>query len=109
MACSSFLVKLTRTRTSHFIFKPYGPTGPILGLLRLVKKFKEDNERVRYFKPDEEESLEEVIDFAPSHLKSFILLTRHTGMRSGEALNLKIKQVDLQERIILLTKTKRGK
>jgi hypothetical protein len=23
--------------------------------VRLVKKFKEDNERVRYFKPDEEE------------------------------------------------------
>src|SRR5262245_28054934 len=37
MACSSFLVKFTRTRTSHFIFKPYGPTGPILGLLRLLK------------------------------------------------------------------------
>src|SRR5215471_10566345 len=30
-------------------------------------------------------------------------------MRSGEALNLKIKQVDLQERTILLNKTKRGK
>jgi Site-specific recombinase XerD len=30
-------------------------------------------------------------------------------MRSGEALNLKIGQVDLQERTILLTKTKRGK
>ena len=77
--------------------------------VRLVKKFKEDNERIRYFKPDEEEGLEEVIDFAPSHLKSFIILTRHTGMRSGEALNLKIKQVDLQERTILLNKTKRGK
>jgi integrase len=30
-------------------------------------------------------------------------------MRSGEALSLKIGQVDLQERTILLTKTKRGK
>jgi integrase len=71
-----------------------------------VKKFKEDNARIRYFKPDEEEGLEEVIDFAPSYLKSFVILTRHTGMRSGEALNLKIEQVDLQERTILLTKTK---
>jgi hypothetical protein len=53
--------------------------------VRLVKKFKEDNERVRYFKPDEEEGLEEVIDFAPSYLKSFVILTRHTGVRSGEA------------------------
>ncbi|MBO0861770.1 MAG: hypothetical protein J2P21_25435 [Chloracidobacterium sp.] len=66
--------------------------------VRLVKKFKEDNARIRYFKPDddddEEEDLEEAIDFAPSYLKSFVILTRHTGMRSGEALNLKIKQVD---------------
>lgn len=77
--------------------------------VRLVKKFKEDNARIRYFKPDEEEGLEEVIDFAPSYLKSFVILTRHTGMRSGEALNLKIKQVDLQERAIILTKTKGGK
>jgi hypothetical protein len=30
--------------------------------VRLVKKFKGENERVRYFKPDEEEGLEEVID-----------------------------------------------
>ena len=77
--------------------------------VRLVKKFKEDNERIRYFKPDEEAGLEEVIDFAPSYLKSFVILARHTGMRSGEALNLKIKQVDLEERTIHLTKTKRGK
>jgi integrase len=77
--------------------------------VRLVKKVKEDNERVRYFKPDEEEGLEEAIDFAPSYLKSFIILIRHTGMRSGEALNLKIKQVDLHERTILLAKTKRGR
>jgi integrase len=77
--------------------------------VRLVKKFREDNERIRYFKPAEEEGLEEVIDFAPSYLKSFVILTRHTGMRSGEALNLKIEQVDLQERTILLTKTKGGK
>ncbi len=77
--------------------------------VRLVKKFKEDNERVRYFKPNEEEGLEEAIDFAPSYLRSFVVLTRHTGMRSGEALTLKIDQIDLQERTILLTKTKRGK
>jgi site-specific recombinase XerD len=77
--------------------------------VRLVKKFKEDNERIRYFKPDEEEGLEEAIDFAPSYLKSFVLLTRHTGMRSGEALSLKIEQVDLQSRTILLTRTKGGK
>jgi len=77
--------------------------------VRLVKKFKEDNERIRYFKPDEEEGLEEVLDFAPSYLKSFVILTRHTGMRSGEALSLKIDQVDLQSRTILLTRTKGGK
>jgi integrase len=77
--------------------------------VRLVKKFKEDNARVRYFKPDEEEGLEEVIDFAPTYLKSFIILTRHTGMRSGEAPNLKIEQVDLHDRTILLAKTKGGK
>jgi site-specific recombinase XerD len=77
--------------------------------VRLVKKFREDNERVRYLSPDEEQGLEDVLRFAPPYLQAFIVLTRHTGMRSGETLNLKIEQINLQDRTILLTRTKSGK
>ena len=42
-------------------------------------------------------------------MKPIVLCALHTGMRKGEILNLKWKDVDLSDRIVLLEKTKNNR
>ncbi|HOK56911.1 MAG TPA: tyrosine-type recombinase/integrase [bacterium] len=68
-----------------------------------IKLFKENNQRVRYLTDDEEEKL---LKIAPEPLKSIIIVGLNTGMRQGEILNLRWKDIDLKEGIIIIGDSK---
>jgi len=68
-----------------------------------IKLFKENNQRVRYLTEEEEEKL---LKIAPQPLKSMVILALNTGMRQGEILNLKWKDIDLKEGIIIIQDSK---
>lgn len=72
-----------------------------------VKLFSEkDTQKERILEHDEEARL---FKESPKHLKPILLVALHTGMRRGEILNLKWKQVDLEKRMISVQQTKSGK
>ena len=63
--------------------------------------------RLRYLTEDE---IQEIIKNAiPLHLKVFYIIAFTTGMRKSEILNLKWKDIDLKEGILLIEITKSGK
>ena len=68
-----------------------------------IKLFKENNQRVRYLTEEEEERL---LKIAPQPLKSMVILALNTGMRQGEILNLKWRDIDLKESIIIIQDSK---
>lgn len=68
-----------------------------------IKLFKENNQRVRYLTEEEEEKL---LKIAPEPLKSMIIIALNTGMRQGEILNLKWRDIDLNEGIIIIQDSK---
>jgi integrase len=74
-----------------------------------VQKLREDNQRVRYLLPDEEERLMAALTGPRTYLKPIVLLAIHTGMRRGEILNLKWANVDFSREVIHVVKTKNGK
>ena len=76
-------------------------TNPV----RSVKKFKENNERVRYLTEDEESCLRTLF---PEQHWLLIEVALHTGMRRGEQLNLKWKDVDFLTRTITIPRSKPG-
>jgi len=68
-----------------------------------VRLFRENNQRVRYLERHEAERL---IKAATEPLKSIIVIALNTGMRRGEILNLKWKDVDFHGKVITLWDTK---
>ena len=68
-----------------------------------IKLFKENNKRVRYLTDDEEKKL---LKLSPEPLKSIILIALNTGMRRGEILNLKWRDIDIKEGIIIVQDSK---
>jgi integrase len=74
-----------------------------------IKRKAENNDRIRFLTPQEEERLTAVIrEHWPHYLPVFIL-SLHTGMRRSEQLSLKWTDVNLDSRILTLWKTKSGK
>jgi len=76
-----------------------------LKLVRMVKPLEENNRRLRFLTIEECQTL---IDCCAPHLKPIVTVALHTGMRRGEILGLKWKQVDLNHGFILLDTTKNG-
>ncbi len=72
---------------------------------RKVKLFRENNARLRYLTPEEAKRL---IDAATPHLKPILIVALNTGMRKGEILKLKWKDIHWKRGVILLTDTKNG-
>jgi integrase len=70
-----------------------------------VKNFKENNQRDRYLTEEEEAKL---IPNCNEYLKAIIIVALHTGMRKGEILRLKWKDIDIEHRFISLYETKNG-
>jgi integrase len=59
-----------------------------------VKRFRENESRLRWLKPDEEKALREAIDSDLNRAEFDLAL--HTGMRRGEQFDLQWKDVDLE-------------
>jgi integrase len=73
--------------------------------VRKVKFLKENNIRLRFLNADE---CKRLIGCCPKHLKPIVTMAVNTGMRRGEILSLKWKQIDLRHGYISLTDTKSG-
>lgn len=75
---------------------------------RLVRRRKESVGRLRFLSKAEYASLSKITaQRFPSHLAEFIV-SCHSGMRLGEQYTVEWSQVDLDHRVIDLTKTKNG-
>lgn len=68
-----------------------------------VKLFKENNTRLRYL---EKKEIPELLKNCHGLLKPVVILALNTGMRRGEILSLKWKDIDFKRDIIYLYKTK---
>lgn len=77
-----------------------------LNPVKKVKFLKEPNHRLRFL---EKEEIVNLIDSSPEHLKPIVIVAVNTGMRLGEILNLKWKDVDLKREVLYLYNTKSGK
>lgn len=76
-------------------------TNPVPRVLRTLGKV--DNKRVRYLDPEEVQKLMVAL---PTWLRSIVMVTRHTGLRRSNILNLTWDQVDLSRKVIIIGKTK---
>lgn len=70
-----------------------------------VKKFKENNRRQRCLTYEEEEKL---LANCNERVKPIVILALYTGMRRGEILKLKWRDIDLNNKNIHLADTKNG-
>jgi len=91
------------------VSREYMSSSPFTrGGVSVIKFDREDNRRNRRISPDEEDGL---IAAAPPHLRALIILALDTGVRRGEMLAVRIKDVDLNRNEITLRghTTKSGK
>lgn len=72
---------------------------------RLVKMFKENNQRLRFL---EKEEINTLLDNCGGHLKPIVVVALNTGMRKSEILGLKWHDIDFKRNIIHLYDTKNG-
>jgi integrase len=74
-----------------------------------IKRKAENNDRIRFLTPQEEERLTAVIrKHWPHYLPAFVI-SLHTGMRASEQVGLQWVDVSFDSRILTLWKTKPGK
>jgi len=73
---------------------------------RGVKLLKENNKIVRFL---EKEEIRKLIDCCADHLRPIVIVALNTGMRKGEILGLKWRDINFHTDIITLKDTKSGK
>ncbi len=76
-----------------------------------MKLFHEDNSRLRYLSREEYERLikaARTIKTSP-YLEEKIVLAAHTGLRRGSLFNLRWEDVDLDNRVMRIPRTKNGR
>jgi len=71
-----------------------------------VDHYKGEVRRSRYLLPDEEERLMAQFTGKRTHLRLIVLVALHTGMRLGEILKLRRRELDFHRGEILVTRTK---
>jgi integrase len=76
--------------------------------VRLVKRRKENNERVRFLEDEEEVNLRIKIRESHSEHEAEFDLALHTGMRRGEQYGLRWQDVDFKRGIITIPRSKHG-
>ena len=74
--------------------------------LRRVKRCREHSARVRYLSPEETQELLLACRKSSPILHTVVVVALATGMRRGEIMGLRWKDVDLENRLITLEKTK---
>jgi integrase len=70
-----------------------------------IKLLKTDNKRTRFLEMDE---IERLVSACEGNLAAIVTVALHTGMRKGEILSLKWRDVDFNHRLITLLRTKSG-
>ncbi|MBN1353805.1 MAG: site-specific integrase [Candidatus Omnitrophica bacterium] len=70
---------------------------------RKVKLFRENNKRTRFL---EREEIKKLIDNADGYIKNILIIAINTGMRRGEILKLKWRDIDFKNSLIYLNDTK---
>ena len=73
--------------------------------VKAVKFFKENNQRIRFLEKDE---ITRLLANCNKHLRPMVVISLNTGIRQGELLNLKWRDVDYKREIIYLHNTKNG-
>lgn len=76
--------------------------------VRLVKRRKENNERVRFLDDEEEVTLRAKIRDGRPEREAEFDLALHTGMRRGEQYGLRWQAVDFKRAIITIPRSKHG-
>ena len=71
-----------------------------------VKQFRVDNNRLRFLTKDE---IERLLEACPPKLNPIVFCALMTGMRRGEIFNLAWENVDMEQNILYVLKTKSGK
>lgn len=75
-----------------------------------VKFFKEENTIVRYLAEDERERLLKACNLSDAvHLYPIVVVALNTGMRKGEIINLRWRDIDLANKFIHVETSKSGK
>jgi len=74
-----------------------------------IKKYREDNFKVRYLETDEEERLFIAIDELFPYLRPIVKCALYTGMRKSEILKLQWSQIDFKYKFIEVLASKSGK
>lgn len=70
-----------------------------------VKFFREENKRLVFLEEDE---IHKFLDACPNYLEPIVVIAIYTGMRRGEILNLKWRDIDIKRELIHVLDTKNG-
>lgn len=73
--------------------------------VQAVKFFKLNNARLRFLEKDE---IVKLLSYCHGHIKGIVIVALNTGMRKGEILGLKWRDVDIKRNILYLHDTKNG-
>jgi integrase len=73
--------------------------------VKQIKLLKENNKRLRFL---EREEIIRLLANCQKHLKPIVIIALNTGMRRGEILGLKWRDIDIRRGIIYLYNTKNG-
>lgn len=79
----------------------FSGTNPVKG----IKLFKENNQRLRFL---EKEEIVRLLANCNEHIKPIVIVALNTGMRRGEIMGLKWRDIDFKRGIIHLYNTKNG-
>lgn len=71
--------------------------------VQTVRLLKEPPGRVRYLNGSE---IERLLSHCAQHIRYIVIVALNTGMRKGEILNLKWQDIDMQNRMIIIKRTK---
>jgi len=81
------------------VWEKFSGTNPVTK----IKLFKENNQRLRFL---EKEEIAKLLSNCNKQLRSIVVIALNTGMRRGEILGLKLRDIDIKRGVIHLYNTK---